>query len=137
IGGGIGGAIIGQAGTKAFASGAPGLLTLPIFYGPGGEGFVGLILGIVTAFVVSAVLTYILGFEDPVETDEENTSNETEETKQTNDEEIQSPLEGKIVELSNVPDQVFASEAMGSGIAIEPTVGRVVSPINGKVSVAF
>lgn len=52
IGGAVGGAIIGQAGTKAFVSGAPGLLTLPIFYGPGGEGFFGLILGITASFVI-------------------------------------------------------------------------------------
>ncbi|MBS4207063.1 beta-glucoside-specific PTS transporter subunit IIABC [Bacillus sp. FJAT-50079] len=137
IGGAVGGAIIGQAGTKAFASGAPGLLTLPVFYGPGGEGFMGLILGIVTAFVVSAILTYVLGFEDPVEVDETEGSPKGSETTEKNDEEILSPLDGKVIALSNVPDQVFSSEAMGKGIAIEPTSGRVVSPVNGKVSVAF
>ena len=132
IGGAIGGAIIGQAGTEAFASGAPGLLTLPIFYGPGGQGFTGLIIGIVVAFVVSAGLTYILGFEDPVEEDEP-----TKDTKEKSDEEVFSPLDGKVVPLSEVLDPVFSSEAMGKGIAIEPTSGRVVSPVNGTVAVVF
>ncbi|MET3696939.1 PTS system beta-glucoside-specific IIA component (Glc family) /PTS system beta-glucoside-specific IIB component (Glc family) /PTS system beta-glucoside-specific IIC component (Glc family) [Bacillus oleivorans] len=135
IGGAVGGAIIGQAGTEAFASGAPGLLTLPIFYGPGGQGFPGLILGIVVAFVVSAVLTYILGFEDPVEVAEAD--DESNETNERSDEEIFSPLDGKVTALSNVPDPAFSSEAMGKGIAIEPTSGRVVSPVNGTVTVAF
>ncbi|HWO78485.1 MAG TPA: PTS beta-glucoside transporter subunit IIBCA [Bacillus sp. (in: firmicutes)] len=135
IGGAVGGAIIGQAGTQAFASGAPGLLTLPIFYGPGGQGFPGLILGIVTAFVVSAVLTYILGFEDPVE--EAETDDESNETTEKSDEEVFSPLDGKVTALSNVPDPAFSSEAMGKGIAIEPASGRVVSPVNGTVTVAF
>ncbi|WP_243297811.1 PTS beta-glucoside transporter subunit IIBCA [Bacillus litorisediminis] len=135
IGGAVGGAIIGQAGTQAFASGAPGLLTLPIFYGPGGQGFPGLILGIVAAFIVSAVLTYILGFEDPVE--EAETDDESNETTEKSDEEVFSPLDGKVTALSNVPDPAFSSEAMGKGIAIEPTSGRVVSPVNGTVTVAF
>lgn len=135
IGGAVGGAIIGQAGTQAFASGAPGLLTLPIFYGPGGEGFAGLVIGIVAAFVVSAGLTYILGFEDPVE--EIETDDESNETNEKSDEDVLSPIDGKITALANVPDPAFSSEAMGKGIAIEPATGRVVSPVNGTVTVAF
>ncbi|WP_340032866.1 beta-glucoside-specific PTS transporter subunit IIABC [Paenibacillus sp. FSL K6-1122] len=141
IGGAVGGAIIGQAGTLAFASGAPGLLTLPIFYGPGGQGFPGLILGIVVSFVVSAVLTYIMGFKDPVEeeTKTEPTTSAQQSVRATNasDENVFSPIEGTIVELSEVPDPAFASGAMGKGIAIEPTVGRVVAPFDGTVTVAF
>ncbi|WP_339308634.1 beta-glucoside-specific PTS transporter subunit IIABC [Paenibacillus sp. FSL R5-0519] len=142
IGGAVGGAIIGQAGTLAFASGAPGLLTLPIFYGPGGQGFPGLILGIVVSFVVSAVLTYILGFKDPVE-EEETKSDSTSSAQQpartmnASDEEVFSPIQGTIVELSEVPDPAFASGAMGKGIAIEPAVGRVLAPFDGTVTVAF
>ncbi|MCP3795932.1 beta-glucoside-specific PTS transporter subunit IIABC [Paenibacillus sp. CH40] len=139
IGGAVGGAIIGQAGTQAFASGAPGLLTLPIFYGPGGQGFPGLILGITVSFLVSAILTYILGFEDPVE-EEETTNNSAKESTSTvvvSNEEVLSPIEGTVVALSEVPDPAFASEAMGKGIAIQPTTGRVVAPFDGTITVAF
>ncbi|MFK4302518.1 PTS system beta-glucosides-specific IIC component [Paenibacillus sp. RC254] len=139
IGGAIGGAIIGQAGTEAFASGAPGLLTLPIFYGPGGQGFPGLILGISVSFLVSAILTYILGFEDPVEAEEspENSTKEPVHTTDVSNEEVFSPIEGTVVSLSEVPDPAFASEAMGKGVAIEPTSGKVVAPFDGTITVAF
>ncbi|MGM1021969.1 MAG: beta-glucoside-specific PTS transporter subunit IIABC [Bacillota bacterium] len=139
IGGAIGGAIIGQAGTQAFASGAPGLLTLPIFYGPGGQGFPGLILGITVSFLVSAILTYILGFEDPVEVEEapKNSAKEPVHTTDVSNEEVFSPIEGTVVALSEVPDPAFASEAMGKGLAIEPTSGRVVAPFDGTITVAF
>ncbi|KJD46259.1 beta-glucoside-specific PTS transporter subunit IIABC [Paenibacillus terrae] len=139
IGGAIGGAIIGQAGTQAFASGAPGLLTLPIFYGPGGQGFPGLILGISVSFLVSAILTYILGFEDPVEAEEspENSTKEPAHTTDVSNEEVFSPIEGTVVSLSEVPDPAFASEAMGKGVAIEPTSGKVVAPFDGTITVAF
>lgn len=142
IGGGVGGAIIGQAGTQAFASGAPGLLTLPIFYGPGGQGFPGLILGITTSFILSAVLTYILGFKDPV--DEEEKGQETVKPASTQGEAADkssvtalSPISGTVVPLVDVPDPAFSSEAMGKGIAIEPDSGRVVAPFDGTVTVAF
>ncbi|TGA98012.1 PTS beta-glucoside transporter subunit EIIBCA [Sporolactobacillus shoreae] len=50
---------------------------------------------------------------------------------------IQSPLEGKAVSLKTVSDPVFSSEAMGKGVGIEPAVGKVVSPVDGEITVAF
>jgi len=35
--------------------------------------------------------------------------------------------------LEEVPDPVFAQKMMGDGIAIEPTEGTVVSPVNGEI----
>lgn len=149
IGGAVGGAIIGQAGTQAFASGAPGLLTLPIFYGPGGQGFPGLIIGITASFLVSAILTYVMGFKDPVdETEGEGkqvvSSNNTDVSEALKGNEVVkasqkvlSPLSGTIHPLSDVPDPAFSSEAMGKGVAIKPAEGRVVAPFDGKVTVAF
>jgi len=43
------------------------------------------------------------------------------------------PLDGKILSLSKVPDQVFSQKIVGDGFAIEPTSGEVVSPVNGTV----
>ena len=59
-----------------------------------------------------------------------------EETEQTV-EGIASPLTGRVVALTDVPDAAFASEALGKGAAIEPTIGEVVSPVNGKVVTVF
>ncbi|WP_339148136.1 MULTISPECIES: PTS glucose transporter subunit IIA [unclassified Sutcliffiella] len=43
------------------------------------------------------------------------------------------PITGKIIPLEEVPDPVFAQKMMGDGIAIEPTEGTVVSPVNGEI----
>lgn len=47
--------------------------------------------------------------------------------------EFVSPLTGKLLPLSEVPDQVFSQKMMGDGFAIEPTEGTVVSPVDGEV----
>lgn len=44
-----------------------------------------------------------------------------------------SPLTGDVKSLTEVPDPAFAEGSMGKGIAILPTVGQVVSPVNGTV----
>ncbi|MBH0158385.1 PTS glucose transporter subunit IIA [Fictibacillus sp. 5RED26] len=43
------------------------------------------------------------------------------------------PLTGKIVNIEEVPDPTFAQKMMGDGIAIEPTEGVVVSPVDGEI----
>lgn len=50
--------------------------------------------------------------------------------------EIASPLDGTVVELSEVPDPVFGGGVMGPGVAIEPTGNTVVSPGVGTVAAA-
>ncbi|WP_058486553.1 glucose PTS transporter subunit IIA [Defluviitalea phaphyphila] len=47
------------------------------------------------------------------------------------------PLDGKVVELSEVPDQVFAGKMMGDGYAIIPKDNKVYAPIDGKIEVLF
>ena len=50
---------------------------------------------------------------------------------------ITSPLNGIMISLSECPDPVFASRAMGRGIAIKNPDYRVYSPFNGTVTVVF
>ena len=46
---------------------------------------------------------------------------------------MSSPLSGRVVPLESVPDPVFASGAMGSGVAVDPSAGKVFAPFDGKV----
>ena len=45
------------------------------------------------------------------------------------------PMTGTAVAMTSVSDPVFASEAMGKGEAIEPTEGKVFSPVDGSITV--
>jgi PTS system glucose-specific IIA component len=52
-------------------------------------------------------------------------------------EHITAPLNGKVLDITEVPDPVFSQKMMGEGVAIEPTDGQVVSPIDGEVVSVF
>ncbi|WP_307892922.1 beta-glucoside-specific PTS transporter subunit IIABC [Bacillus swezeyi] len=123
-----GGAIIGYSHSVAIASGAPGLLTIPIFYGPG---FLGFIIGISVSFVLSIVLTYIVGFDDPID------EKQQQHTGKGSGEKIYSPLQGDVLPLTEVSDKVFSSGALGEGIAVLPAKGIVAAPADGVVTTAF
>lgn len=55
----------------------------------------------------------------------------------TGEDRIIAPLDGKLLKLKDVPDQVFSQKLMGDGFAIEPENGEVVSPVNGTVTMLF
>ena len=46
---------------------------------------------------------------------------------------LRSPVNGKIVPLSEVSDPTFASEMLGITVAVEPSDGRIVAPCDGEV----
>ncbi|MHA2789647.1 beta-glucoside-specific PTS transporter subunit IIABC [Corynebacterium sp. S7] len=58
---------------------------------------------------------------------------ETETETATETATVAAPVDGTLTPLEQVPDEVFASGAMGAGIAIEPTSGEVYAPTAGKM----
>lgn len=48
---------------------------------------------------------------------------------------IFAPMSGSVVDLSQVPDPIYAERMMGDGVAIVPDDGTMFSPVNGYVSV--
>ncbi|MFJ5429727.1 beta-glucoside-specific PTS transporter subunit IIABC [Pectobacterium actinidiae] len=149
----IGGAIVGYAKSSAVSMGMPGLLTLPIFYG---EGFVGFLIGCAIAFVVSFVLTVIVGFDDPAQPVEKTPAPTHSPTVKpaapvsrqhanaqplkeapATAEQLGSPVKGELLPLEEVNDKVFSSGVVGQGIAILPQEGRIYSPVDGVIASTF
>lgn len=123
IAGGIGGAIIGGFQVRASSFTLPSLLAIPTYIG---KGFVGSLIGIAVSFVLGAVLTYLFGM-----------SKNTNQVNDQNLDKLVAPVKGTIIPLTSVKDEVFASEAMGKGIAIVPTDNKIVSPASGTVSAVY
>ncbi|WP_407645004.1 PTS sugar transporter subunit IIA [Clostridium polyendosporum] len=47
------------------------------------------------------------------------------------------PISGDIINLDDVPDEVFSKRMMGDGFAIKPENGQVFSPVDGTVVGVF
>ncbi len=48
-----------------------------------------------------------------------------------------SPIEGEAIALSEVSDPTFGEEILGKGVAIVPSVGKVVAPVDGTIEMVF
>ncbi len=100
---------------------------------------IGLLIGTAIALILPIVLIQVFGFGEQAAPVVAPESTATPVAKQevsatlTNEETLRAPLEGTIVALLDVPDPVFASGAMGQGVAIRPTNNRVTAPFDGTV----
>lgn len=96
------------------------------------------IAAIVASFAIQMALPVPYLYGEPTEKKSvESTKKSIPELKEIKQEIIASPLIGKVVKLEDVPDQVFASGAMGKGIAIDPTEGVLLSPAKAEVTLVF
>ncbi|WP_339309463.1 beta-glucoside-specific PTS transporter subunit IIABC [Paenibacillus polymyxa] len=158
IGGAAGGGFITAVGLKCFGFAVPGLLSLPLYIGPNGgmSNFWYALIGIGISFSVSFVVTLLLKWEEPntrnsAMSDSAQTLTEQELNTTTafsqetvtpvtvhsieeKKGEVFSPLTGELVPLAELPDQTFAEEMTGKGIAIRPQDGRVTAPFDGTVT---
>lgn len=49
--------------------------------------------------------------------------------------EIYSPLNGKVIDLSEIPDEAFAQKMIGDGCGIDPTEGAIYAPVAGEIDI--
>ncbi len=100
--------------------------------------FIGLVIGLGVAIVTAIALNLIFGFGETPAKDEKIKA-QVEDAPGTPVEvlknvAISSPLQGEVMPLSQVPDEVFSSGMMGQGVAIMPTDNKVYAPFDGKVA---
>lgn len=135
IASGIGGVVAGLLGVRFYAVASASFVGLPATIGEGSMmGVVYSLIVIAVSFISAFIFTIILGKKD-LETNVDNKEAESQMTMKG--EEILSPLDGELIELSDVKDKTFASGAMGKGVAIKPVAGILVSPINGHIEMIF
>ncbi|MEQ9879458.1 beta-glucoside-specific PTS transporter subunit IIABC [Pectobacterium aroidearum] len=143
LGGACGGGFALALGVKTYAYALSGIPGLPALVGPT---FGWALVSLAISFTVATVITYLIGFDDPVDKAEEpNTPTARDEgktatvtaTPAAKDETLFAPLAGSVMPLHQLSDPVFADEVFGKGIAIVPQKGELRSPVNGTVGSIF
>lgn len=152
IGNAVGGAYIGVMNVVGYRAGGLGVFSIFNTINPNGNldmNFWNVIIG----FALCTIVGFVLQMMFPVPSlDSDGNEGQTESNKKDNDkglvsnEELQesakediiaSPMQGELVPMTEVNDEVFSSEALGKGVAIKPEIGEVRAPANGVISTLF
>lgn len=138
IGGAVGGFVMGITGVQSFTPNGASLLQIGVYIG--GDGFGNVIRALfatLVAFVVTFVLTIIFGFDDNTTESSSKKDVKVKELDKTVKYEIASPVNGQLINLKDVNDKTFSSEVLGKGVAILPSDGKIVSPVEGEITALF
>lgn len=126
--------------------GLPGILSIKPEY------YLLFLLAMLVAVAVPFVLTLIVGKmrlskeelcgkNSADKEEKENKSDRTDksEVKENGAEqkELKSILDGTVISLEEVPDEVFSQKIMGDGVAIEPSGSVVYAPADGEITVVM
>lgn len=136
--GAAGGALMGWGGSYGTAFANQGLLTIPVYAEAGTKAFICYLLGCGIAFFGAFLLTIFLGFNDlPLDESRQEPGLKAEAGTVKEKQRIQAPVQGQLVSLDQINDEVFASQQMGKTLAIYPTEEQIVSPGNGQVTALY
>lgn len=129
----IGGAFIGIVGIQAFALVGPGLASITMYADPDNSmNLIYAFAAVGISFVISFGTTFFLWKDAPKEKEKQALAKFTGESA-----DYLSPVEGEIVPLAEVNDDVFSNRLVGDGLAIIPKKGVLYAPTAGTVTMIF
>ncbi|MDN6142455.1 MAG: glucose PTS transporter subunit IIA, partial [Tetragenococcus halophilus] len=151
IGNAVGGAYIGAMSVVGYRTGGLGVFSIFNTINPSGSldmNFWNVIIGFALCTVVGFVLQMMFpvpsidgngneGQSENIKSDEQGLASKEELQESAKEDIIASPMQGQLVPMSEVSDEVFSSEALGKGVAIKPEIGEVRAPANGIISTLF
>lgn len=142
---GVAGAVLCMLGVRDYQMAGMGVFTYTMFLNPDNKDVKPMIIGIIVS-IICVIVSFILemifykdGDKNSSKKEVKNNSDinlKTEAAKKTKVS-IAAPIKGNVVALADVKDEVFSSESMGKGIAIEPEEGKVYAPADGVISTFF
>lgn len=138
IGSFVGGLTVGLAGLKAFVAMGSGLAGMAMFVDVENAmnivwGFVG--LGV--SLGVSFIATLILYKDEQIEAPEDEKRVDAPAEAKNGNGTVVSPMEGELIPITKVNDEVFSAGILGGGMAVIPSKGELYAPADGTVDTVF
>lgn len=148
IGGGCGALYASLVHLGAKGTGVTGIFGILLCLNQPLQYLIEMVIAVGVAFVISFLIykdaepkTVAATTKETVSNDKNKTATTegvTENTSSKGTEEILvSPVNGTQIPLSEVADETFASEMLGTTVAVEPSDGKIVAPCDGEVSNIF
>lgn len=142
IGGAVSGGIIGAFGSRLYMLPSMGIFAIPAYANPKGMDtmqMIGVVVAGVIAFIVGFALQILFGkkYVDQEYNEKQAKKAELVDQEVVKGTKLVSPLDGTVMPLAEVKDEVFSSGAMGQGVAVEPTNGLLRAPADGKMVMTF
>ena len=138
IGGAAGGLYAGLTHTHRFATGSGGLPAILLYIGDDTlQYMINIIIAMVIGCVITAALTFFLSLRYEGKDETEASDQKADVLPEAKSGRLMAPVSGTVMPIDQSADPVFASKALGEGVAIDPTDGVVISPCNGSVTALF
>lgn len=149
VGGAIGGAISAIGGVAGTTFAIPSALALPAF---NHGNFTMLLIGIGVGMLVAFLLTFFFGVTKQNDwADDAAAPAGADKAAEALDAgegagsqlvagtgvDVVAPVTGQLINMADIDDPAFASGALGNGVGINPTDGKIVAPVSGTVTVVF
>ncbi|MBR1892999.1 MAG: PTS glucose transporter subunit IIA [Lachnospiraceae bacterium] len=133
---GIAGAILCTMGVKAYQMAGMGVFAYPAYVNNATGDISGMTLTIIVTFacVVAGFISELIFYKDEAPAKSEVKASVESGKKE---EVIVAPVKGEVKALTEIADEAFSSEAMGKGIAIVPSEGKVYAPASGTLTTFF
>lgn len=131
---GVAGAFLCSMGVKAYQMAGMGVFAYPAYVNTATKDTSGMIIALVTTILctVAGFIVELIFYKDDAPAKKEV---KVEGSAQA--ETIVAPINGQVKQLADIADAAFSSGAMGKGIAIAPSEGKVYAPADGTVTAFF
>ncbi|WP_338787225.1 beta-glucoside-specific PTS transporter subunit IIABC [Metabacillus sp. FJAT-53654] len=135
----IGGLSLGLFAVGGSTPVSPSVASISMFIDPtNGKNIIFALLGLVIAFVSAFIITLILWKEDKENIEQTVVGQTANSGVMVNKSvQIKQPVQGEVIPLSEVNDNVFSTKVMGDGIAVIPSIGELYAPADGEIKMVF
>lgn len=134
IGGGLGGLYAGLTHTHRFATGSSGIPAVVLYIGDNTMiYFYNIIIALMISVAATAIVTFILSFKYEKSTVKSSSEEEKKTVFSQESFTVYAPVDGKVVQMKDIPDATFSSGVLGEGLAVEPSAEEIRAPFSGTV----
>ncbi len=141
IGSFVGGLVVGLAAVKAFVAMGPGLAGMAMFVDKeNAMNIVWASVGFGVSVIISFIATLILYRDDDVRTQDGDRTARTADiagAATVNTIELMAPVNGTLISIEEVKDEVFSAGILGKGVGILPSDGKIYAPADGSIESVF